>query len=229
MSLIALLILQAVPLTPERLEARILEIEPPPEATLEIRLAFEDLVLATRKLEIRKAERAAWERLIRLDEARFGEGAIAERDLIRARIEGGLLDLEVSDSGTETSKARRRLAALLGARDVELDVSTAEADFPRLHRAKLPPGRDDVAAAAEDYESARERIRTYRLRLRSSAEESVGIEELLYQQLKTGLVTLLEARRTRLSIELGYVETLHRAAVARWKLLHLLGGKDLPT
>lgn len=191
-------------------------------AALEGGIAQQDLILARKKHEIWVSERQSWQKRIALNEARFGEGVIAERDLIRARIEGGLLDLEVSKSAGELEAARAHLA--------RLDASLPDDDFDT----KLPPleaesSNLELQAALSEYEAAREQVRTFHLRLLGASDESVAIEELLYEQSKTDLVTLLDAHRTRRSVRLRYVETLHQASVARLRVQHFLGRERKPT
>ncbi|MGH9336268.1 MAG: hypothetical protein ACRD21_21235, partial [Vicinamibacteria bacterium] len=191
--------------------------------SFDVRMATLEARRASMRHQVWVSERSGWQRIITMNEARFGEGVVPERDLIQARVEGGLLDLEVSQSQLELEAARRRLAAELGSPESELPdlEDSAEPGFPPLPPLDLD--RPELAQAASEYETARDQISTFRLRLLASCAESVEIEELLYEQLKTSLWTLLDARRTCRGIRLRYIDTLHRAESARIRLRSLLG------
>jgi len=124
-------------------------------ASFEARVAILDARLAMKRHEVWVSERRAWQRIIAMNEARFGEGVVPERDLIQARLEGGLLDLEVSESERELAAARRRLATLLGLPEGELPnlEEAAEPAFPPLPPDVVGNGLKDTG---KEYEAARE-------------------------------------------------------------------------
>jgi outer membrane protein TolC len=64
------------------------------------------------------------------------------------------------------------------------------------------------------------------LRLLGPCDESASIEELLYEQLKTTLLAVIEARRTCRDIRLRYGDAVHRAETSRLRLRELLGRED---
>ncbi len=193
--------------------------------SFEARMAIFDVRLAMKRHEVWTSERGSWQRIIAMNEARFGEGVVPERDLIQARLEGGLLDLGVSETKRELEAARRRLATLLNVPEGDLSnlEEVAEPTFP-----PLPPDAvgNGMKEAAQEYETAREQIQTLRLRLLGPCEESAAIEELLYEQLKTTLLSVVEARRTCREIRLRYRDALHRAETSRLRLRQLLGRED---
>lgn len=193
--------------------------------SFEARMAMLDARLALKRHEVWASERRSWQRIIAMNEARFGEGVVPERDLIQARLEGGLLELGVSETKRELEAARRRLATLLNLPESELPnlEEVAEPTFPSLPPDAVGNGMKDLA---QEYETAREQIQTLRLRLLGPCEESVSIEELLYEQLKTTLLSVVEARRTCREIQLRYGDALHRAETSRLQLQKLLGRED---
>jgi len=191
--------------------------------SFEARLSILDARLAMNRHEVWASERRSWQRIIAMNEARFGEGVVPERDLIQARLEGGLLDLGVSRAERELESARRRLAILFPESDLPDLEEGPEPSFPPLPPGVAGKGMDD---AAQEYEAAREEIQTFRLRLLAQCEESAAIEELLYEQLKTPLLSVIEARRTCREIRLRYGEALHRAETSRLHLRRLLGRED---
>ncbi len=191
--------------------------------SFEARLSILDARLAMNRHEVFSSERRSWQRIIAMNEARFGEGVVPERALIQARLEGGLLDLGVSESKRELESARRRLAILFPESDLPDLEEGPEPSFPPLPPGVAGKGLDD---AAQEYEAAREEIQTFRLRLLGPCEESAAIEELLYEQLKTPLLSVIEARRTCREIRLRYGEALHRAETSRLRLRRLLGRED---
>jgi outer membrane protein TolC len=193
--------------------------------SFEARMAMLDARLALKRHEVWASERRSWQRIIAMNEARFGEGVVPERDLIQARLEGGLLELGVSETARELEAARRRLATLLNLPESELPnlEEVAEPTFPSLPPDAVGNGMKDLA---QEYETAREQIQTLRLRLLGPCEESVSIEELLYEQLKTTLLSVVEARRTCREIRLRYGDALHRAETSRLQLQKLLGRED---
>ncbi|HLE69979.1 MAG TPA: hypothetical protein VJH87_09880 [Vicinamibacteria bacterium] len=191
--------------------------------SFEARMAILDVRLAMKRHEVWASERRSWQRIIAMNEARFGEGVIPERDLIQARLEGGLLDLGVAESMRDLQDARRRLTILLPENDLPNLQEAAEPQFPPLPPDSYGKGMDD---AAREYETAREQVQTFRLRLLGPCEESVSIEELLYEQLKTTLLSVVEARRTCREIRLRYGDALHRAETSRLRLRQLLGRED---
>lgn len=190
--------------------------------SFEARVAILDARLAMNRHEVWASERRSWQRIITMNEARFGEGVLPERDLIQARLEGGLLDLGVSETKRELEGARRRLATLPESERPNLEEDP-EPKFPPLPPGAVGEGMDDAAA---EYEAAREQVQTFRLRLLGPCEESVAIEELLYEQLKTPLLSVVEARRTCREIRLRYGDALHRAETSRLELRRLLGRED---
>jgi outer membrane protein TolC len=193
--------------------------------SFEARMAMLDARLALKRHEVWASERRSWQRIIAMNEARFGEGVVPERDLIQARLEGGLLELGVSETKRELEAARRRLATLLSLPESELPnlEEVAEPTFPSLPPDAVGNGMKDLA---QEYETAREQIQTLRLRLLGPCEESASIEELLYEQLKTTLLSVVEARRTCREIRLLYGDALHRAESSRLQLQKLLGRED---
>jgi len=192
--------------------------------SFEARMAILDARLALARHEAWVSERRSWQRIIAMNEARFGEGVVPERDLIQARVEGGLLDLGVSETRRELEAARRRLAILL---DPASELPNLDQD-PEPHFPPLPSGSvgEGMDEAAREYEAAREQVQTFRLRLLGPCEESASIEELLYEQLKTTLLSVIEARRTCREIRLRYGDALHRAETSRLRLRQLLGRED---
>jgi outer membrane protein TolC len=190
----------------------------------QIRVAFWDALLAKRRVEALTRERDDFSGLISMNERRFGEGVIAERDLIKVRLEAGRTDVEVAEARLGYDEARRALERLLGNRPgsaVEVE-GTFDAAPPPLP-ASLDPKQEDLETAAASYESAREASLTFRLRLLQQAEESAAIERMLYEQGKTLLVTLLDAMRTLTAVRIEYEATLHRAATGRLRLAYLQG------
>lgn len=193
--------------------------------SFDARMALLDARLASERHEIWISERSAWQRIINMNEARFVEGVLPERDLIQARVQGGLLDLEVSESKHELDAAKRRLATLLGVSESALpDLEEgAEPSFPPFPPDAAHEGmRDD----SEEYEAARDEIQTFRLRLLAPCEESAAIEELLYEQLKTTLLSLIDSRATCRNVRLRYREALHRAETSRLRLRQMTGRED---
>ncbi len=197
--------------------------------SFEARLALLDARLALRRHGVWDSERRSWQRIVAMNEARFAEGVVPERDLIQTRVEAGLLDLEVAETRRKLDAARGRLAKLLDVSESALpglEVDAAQEDFPPLPNVALGPLGPGTDEAAREYESAREEIQTIRLRLLGSCEESVAIEELLYEQLKTTLLSVIEARRTCRDIRLRYEDALNHAETSRLRLQKLLGRED---
>ena len=150
--------------------------------SFEARMAMLDARLALKRHEVWASERRSWQRIIAMNEARFGEGVVPERDLIQARLEGGLLELGVSETRRELEAARRRLATLLNLPESELPnlEEVVEPTFPSLPPDAVGDGMKDLA---QEYETAREQIQTLRLRLLGPCEESASI----YYQAKEAL------------------------------------------
>jgi hypothetical protein len=219
--------LTGTPWTFERIEEHLRSTNADADAVLEMRVAFLDAVFAEKRREVLAAEQVRLQGWISRNEARFAEGAVAERDLIRVRIEASRVEIDVSRASAERDVARMRLAKLLGFSDVEV-VSPADEAW----EAVVVPLTERALAAAQAlalvYEAARERIRTFKLRLLSASEESVEIEDLLYSQMKTDLIALLDAARARRNILLDYYQTLYEASAARFRMERLVTPKFHP-
>lgn len=182
------------------------------QETVETLASFYDAVLARERHEVLAQQRHALGSLVSMNEKRFGEGVIAERDLIRARIEASRVDLEVSQAHLALEQALARLAGLLGLKE---KPSAIQIDH-RFDESPAPLNREAAA-----YEAAREQIQTIKLRLLQQVDESYSIEKLLYEQLKTDLLTLLEAERARTEVRLAYYTALHQVATVRLRLGYL--------
>jgi outer membrane protein TolC len=196
----------------------------------EARRARLDWLLARKFLAVLEQQRDHLGRVVSLNEARFGEGVIAERDLIKARLERSRAEIELSRAGVALESAERNLLQLQGSKlepEADFDLPLP-LDRDRLGALARRSKAAEVDAAAAAYEAAREQIGTFKLRLLQQAEESLSIEIALYEQLKTPLTSLLEAVRSRTGIQLDYYRTLHQAATARLRLAELLGEEALP-
>jgi len=198
----------------------------------EMLAAFYDAVLAEERYEALGQQRQTLAGLVSMNEKRFGEGVIAERDLIRTRIESSRVDLQLSQARLTLDDALIRLKALLDleedARAIQIDHRFDESPALLSRESLRGGGLPEVASAAAAYEAAREKIQTIKLRLLQQAEESYSIERLLYDQLKTDLLTVLEALRTRTEVRLAYSAALHQVARSRLRLGYLSGraGED---
>jgi outer membrane protein TolC len=205
---------------------------------------FYEAARAGRRLEALADQRQALAALISMNERRFGEGVIAERDLIRVRVEASRVDVQLTEARLAFEQALTPLAGLLnlkvnpGAVRITQDFDESPAPLNREAlgaTGKRPPENmdrnswlRDIEETATGYEAAREQIQTFKLRLLQQVDESYFIEKLLYEQLKTDLLTLLDAQRTRTEVRLAYSEALHAAATSRLRLRYLLGEDGLP-
>ena len=227
--LVAALAASDLVLTEERVAQQLKRRGASRQETVEMLSAFYDAILARERHEVLGQERQALAGLVSMNEKRFGEGVIAERDLMRARIESSRVDLQLSQARLALDEALIRLKMLLDLKEdpraIQLDHHFDDAPVPLSRESPGGVRLPEVASAAAAYEAAREQIQTVKLRLLQQSEESYSIERLLYEQLKTDLLTVLEALRTRTEVRLAYSAALHQLARSRLRLGYV-SGKD---
>jgi cobalt-zinc-cadmium efflux system outer membrane protein len=105
-------------------------------------------------------------------------------------------------------------------------IAAAQAELRRLEaeleRTRLEVLRD-VEVEYQNYESAREQLAALEKGLRSTAAESLKIETFRYNLGESGLLDLLDARRTAQVTEAEYVQALYDLNVARAELERAIG------
>src|SRR5207248_3730536 len=97
------------------------------QGVAEVKRLYFEAVLARRSIEVATENRQTFEQLVRLNLARFQEGAIAEADLIKVRLERIKFDSAVRQADLSRRQAMIRLAENLEddtitKQDVALDL-----------------------------------------------------------------------------------------------------------
>jgi cobalt-zinc-cadmium efflux system outer membrane protein len=130
---------------------------------LEAKRAFHETLLAREAVEQAAETRQSFDEVVRVTEARFKEGAVAESELIRVRLERGRLDTASLETDLALRQAGIKLLDLLG----ETDFSGAGTvtGSTRLPSATL----EDVAVLKADALQRRPSIR--------AAEQTVTLAE----------------------------------------------------
>ena len=118
-----------------------------------VRRLYYEAVLARDRVEIASDNREAFEQLVQYNQARFDEGAIAEADLIKVRIERVQFDRTLGQAELARDQAVISLVELLGDGEFEgrrvageLGFSPMPYDLPQLKAIALDE-RPDVRAA----------------------------------------------------------------------------------
>jgi cobalt-zinc-cadmium efflux system outer membrane protein len=147
------------------------------------RLYFQ-AVLARRSIEVAAENRQAFQQLVNLNVARFQEGAIAEGDLIKVRLERIKFDSAVRQAELNFRQAMIRLAENLEdpavAKQpvvVEFDLRLSNPDPESLRQLALRE-RPDVQAAEREVEASKARITLEEARSRPDVMPFVGYKRL---------------------------------------------------
>lgn len=135
----------------------------------EVKRAYYDAVLARYALSTAAENRTSFDELIRFNIVRFEEGAIAEGELLKVRLERVKFDSAVAQAELAQRQALIRLLQLLG----ETDFSRAEAVAGEL---TFAPITADLASLKEEALKSRPDVKAAELRA-ALAGRQVALEE----------------------------------------------------
>lgn len=135
----------------------------------EVKRSYYDAVLARYALFNATENRASFDELIRFNKVRFEEGAIAEGELLKVRLERVKFDSAVAQAELAQRQAVIRLIQLLG----ETDFSRAEAVAGEL---TFAPITADLASLKEEALKNRADVKAAEIRT-TLAERQVALEE----------------------------------------------------
>jgi cobalt-zinc-cadmium efflux system outer membrane protein len=102
----------------------------------DVKRGFYEAALARQALEHARANREAFDALVGTTEARFKEGAVAEAEVLKVRLERGRLDTAVAQAQLAQRQAVIKLLDLLG--DTDFSSAGVSAVDPGVPRATVP-------------------------------------------------------------------------------------------
>lgn len=230
---------QALPLTLERVIQRSLKSASPVDAArpsaageklVKVKRAFYEAVLARLMLDQAIQDRDYFDELIKINQARFGEGVIAENDLIKVRIERWKCEMDVTDAQLKVRQAGIKVLELIGESDFTGAAVPVAGDLTSTPITAEPAAlkeRGHLSAEVESayaaYETASEQIGLFKLRLLEQVDESRAIAQVLYQEGEGELTPLLDAQRTRADVRGRYFRTLFALQCSLLKLERAAG------
>ena len=159
-------------------------------------------MLARRSIEVATENRQTFEQLVRLNLARFQEGAIAEADLIKVRLERIKFDSAVKQAELSLRRAMIRLAENLEDPEVtkqnvalEMDLPLIDPDLESLHQIALRT-RPDVQAAEREIDASKERLALEQARSHPDLTPFVGYKRLAQDNTLTVGISMPRRRMT---------------------------------
>src|SRR5437867_4686657 len=150
----------------------------------EVRRLYFEAVLARRSIEVAKENQQTFQQLVQLNLARFQQGAIAEADVIKVRLERIKFDSALRQAELRFRQAMIRLAENLEddsvtERDVAIELNLPLLDPTLEALIKLGLGeRPDVQAAEREVEASKERLTLEEARVHPDITSFAGYKRL---------------------------------------------------
>jgi cobalt-zinc-cadmium efflux system outer membrane protein len=190
------------------------------QGVAEVKRLYFEAVLARRSIEVATENRETFEQLVRLNLARFQEGAIPEADLIKVRLERIKFDSAVRQAELSLRRAMIRLAENLEDPEVtkqnvalEMDLPLIEPDLESLHEIALRT-RPDVQAAEREIEASKERIALEQARSHPDLTPFFGYKRLANDNTLTAGITMPLKIRDRNQAGIARAQADQKAAAA---------------
>jgi outer membrane protein, heavy metal efflux system len=190
------------------------------QGVAEVKRLYFEAVLARRSIEVAAENRETFEQLVRLNLARFQEGAIAEADLIKVRLERIKFDSAVRQAELSLRRAMIRLAENLEDPEVtkqnvalEMDLALIDPDLESLHQIALRT-RPDVQAAEREIDASKERLALEQARSHPDLTPFVGYKRLARDNTLTVGVSMPLKIRDRNQAGIARAQADQKAAAA---------------
>ncbi len=188
-----------------------------------LKRAYYDAVLARMNVETATENRQTFERLVQFNQARLEEGAIAESELIKVRLERMKFDSALKQAQLHLRQSMIRLLERLGessfpnaivAGDLEF---TADALSLEALRQTALSERPDIEAASREAAAARERLALEHARAKADVSPFVGYKRVATDNTILFGVTLPLRTRDRNQAGIARAETDIKAAETQLK------------
>ena len=190
------------------------------QGVAEVKRLYFEAVLARRSIEVATENRETFEQLVRLNLARFQEGAIAEADLIKVRLERIKFDSAVKQAELSLRRAMIRLAENLEDPEVtkqnvalEMDLALIDPDLESLHQVALRT-RPDVQAAEREIDASKERLALEQARSHPDLTPFVGYKRLAQDNTLTVGISMPLKIRDRNQAGIARAQADQKAAAA---------------
>ena len=190
------------------------------QGVAEVKRLYFEAVLARRSIEVATENRQTFEQLVRLNLARFQEGAIAEADLIKVRLERIKFDSAVKQAELSLRRAMIRLAENLEDPEVtkqnvalEMDLPLIDPDLESLHQIALRT-RPDVQAAEREIDASKERLALEQARSHPDLTPFVGYKRLAQDNTLTVGISMPLKIRDRNQAGIARAQADQKAAAA---------------
>ena len=190
------------------------------QGVAEVKRLYFEAVLARRSIEVATENRETFEQLVRLNLARFQEGAIAEADLIKVRLERIKFDSAVKQAELSLRRAMIRLAENLEDPEVtkqnvvlEMDLPLIDPDLESLHQLALRT-RPDVQAAEREIDASKERLALEQARSHPDLTPFVGYKRLAQDNTLTVGISMPLKIRDRNQAGIARAQADQKAAAA---------------
>jgi cobalt-zinc-cadmium efflux system outer membrane protein len=150
----------------------------------EVKRLYYDALLARYNVDIANENRQTFEQLVQFNLTRFQEGAIAEGELIKARLERMKVDSAVKQAELSFRQATIRLLEKLGETNYaqqniagDLNLQLANLQLDSLRQLALNE-RSDVRVAAREIEAATERLALEQARAKPDVSPFAGYKRV---------------------------------------------------
>jgi outer membrane protein, heavy metal efflux system len=149
----------------------------------QVKRLYYDALLARYSVDIAMENRQTFEQLVQFNLARFQQGAIAESEVIKVRLERIKFDAAIRQAELIQRQAMIRLLERLGessfTKDIsgQMDFRTTNAD-PELLKQTAIVERPDVRASERDLQAANERLLLEQARAKPDITPFVGYKRL---------------------------------------------------
>ena len=190
------------------------------QGVAEVKRLYFEAVLARRSIEVATENRETFEQLVRLNLARFQEGAIAEADLIKVRLERIKFDSAVKQAELSLRRAMIRLAENLEDSEVtkqnvvlEMELPLIDPDLESLHQLALRT-RPDVQAAEREIDASKERLALEQARSHPDLTPFVGYKRLAQDNTLTVGISMPLKIRDRNQAGIARAQADQKAAAA---------------
>ncbi len=190
------------------------------QGVAEVKRLYFEAVLARRSIEVATENRETFEQLVRLNLARLQEGAIAEADLIKVRLERIKFDSAVRQAELNLRRAMIRLAENLEDPEVtkqnvalEMDLPLIGPDLESLHEIALRT-RPDVQAAEREIDASKERLALEQARSHPDLTPFVGYKRLAQDNTLTVGISMPLKIRDRNQAGIARAQADQKAAAA---------------
>jgi len=190
------------------------------QGVAEVKRLYFEAVLARRSIEVATENRQTFEQLVRLNLARFQEGAIAEADLIKVRLERIKFDSAVKQAELSLRRAMIRLAENLEDPEVtkqnvalEMDLPLIDPDLESLHQIALRT-RPDVQAAEREIDASKASLALEQARSHPDLTPFVGYKRLAQDNTLTVGISMPLKIRDRNQAGIARAQADQKAAAA---------------